>query len=174
MRRTRTRRRMAMEIKRKKISVIGTIGKVVVEAETNAEITIVVAVVVIIPRTISTEGMDQVQMMIVLSMVDISGANATRILEVIIIILREEEAEMEDKAVAMPGKVTMVEEVVEVAATIITTTTEIITAMSITIWMVHSNKSIITIRIMAKEPINRMLNNTTLIWLVILHLQVRE
>jgi hypothetical protein len=26
----------------------------------------------------------------------------------------------------------------------------------------------------AKEPINRMLNNTTLTWSVILHLQVRE
>jgi hypothetical protein len=171
---------MAMEIKQRNISVIRTIGKAMVEAEINAEITIAVVVAATIPRTISTQGMDQVQMMIVPSMVDISGTNATRILEVIIIIPQEEVAEMEDKAVAMLVEVTMVEEVAEaVTAITITTTTETIMAMSITTWMVRSNKSIIIIRTMtkepvAKEPINRMLNNNTLIWLVFLHLQVRE
>jgi uncharacterized protein (DUF697 family) len=127
------------------------------EAEGNAEIA--KAAVVVMAVTIeltNAQKMDQVQMTIVLSMVDISGASATRILEETIVIPQEEVAKMgKDVVTLIQAVVTVVEEVTEV---VVTTTTVLVTTKgtSITTWMVRRNKEL---RTMAKELINtRMLN----------------
>jgi hypothetical protein len=77
--------------------------------------------------------------MIVLSMVDVSDASVTRVLEETIMILQEEVAEMDkDVAVLILGVVIVVEEVAElVATTTATTILETTMAMNITTWMVH-------------------------------------
>jgi uncharacterized protein YtpQ (UPF0354 family) len=94
----------------------GVNKEVVVEAEVNAEITKVDTVVVAVTtEKMNTQEMDQVQMTIVLFMVDISGANATRILAEIIIILQEEVAKM-DKDVVIPIQAVVI--MVEVAEAI--------------------------------------------------------
>jgi hypothetical protein len=69
---------MATETKRRNLTVTETIKEDVDEAEGNAEIA--KAAVVVVAATIettNTQKMDQVQMTIVLSMVDISGASVT-------------------------------------------------------------------------------------------------
>jgi uncharacterized protein (DUF697 family) len=128
------------------------------EAEGNAEIA--KAAVVVMAVTIeltNAQKMDQVQMTIVLSMVDISGASATRILEETIVIPQEEVAKM-GKDVVMPiqAVVTVVEEVAKV---VVTTTTTLVTTKgtNITTWMVRRSKEM---RTMAKEPINSRTLNT--------------
>jgi hypothetical protein len=87
MTKTRSRRRTAVETKRRNLTVTETIKKDVDKAEGNAEIAkaAVVVVAVTIEMT-NTQKMDQVQMTIVLSMVAISGASVTRILEETIMI----------------------------------------------------------------------------------------
>jgi hypothetical protein len=76
-----------VETKRRNLTVTETIKKDVDKAEGNAEIAkaAVVVVAVTIEMT-NTQKMDQVQMTIVLSMVAISGASVTRILEETIMI----------------------------------------------------------------------------------------
>jgi hypothetical protein len=94
--------------------------------------------------------MDQVQMTIVPFMVDISGANATRILAEIIMSLREAVAEMDKDMVIPIQAVVLMVEVAEAIGTMTTTIQE----MNITTWMVCRNKEL---RITAKEPTSRML-----------------
>jgi cob(I)alamin adenosyltransferase len=158
MTKTRSRRRTAAETKRRKLTVTETIKEDVEEAEGNAEIAnaAVVVVAVTIETTNTQKMLDQVQMTIVLSTVDISGASVTRVLEEMITIPQEEVAEMgKDVVTLIQAVVTVVEEVTEV---VVTTTTVLVTTKgtSITTWMVRRNKEL---RTMAKELINsRMLN----------------
>ena len=72
-----------METRRRNFIVIGVIRKAVVKAEASAKIAIVVAVAAT-TKTMSAQERDQAQMMIVLSMEDISGASAIRIFELAI------------------------------------------------------------------------------------------
>jgi len=119
-------------------------------------------------KTTSAQGVDQVQTMIVLSMVDISGASATRVLVETTATLREEAAEMEDEVVAIPVvAMTVVEEVAKAVAATTTTMMETTVATSNATWMVRRNEATTTTPTvakepMAKEPINRALNNA--IW----------
>jgi hypothetical protein len=151
-----------METRRTNLTVIKTI-KAAVDKKAERIADIAKAAVVVVEATIeiiNTQEMDQVQKTIVLSMVVISGASATRILEEeIIIILQEEVAEMgKDVVIPILAVAIMVEEVAEAVATTITTTMLVTTTiMNITTWMVCRNKEL---RILVKEPINSTMLST--------------
>jgi hypothetical protein len=154
MMKTRSKRRTTVETRRRKVTVVianGVNKEVVVETERNAAIKVVDAVVV----AVATEKTKtQKWMTIVLFMVGISGANATRILAETITILQEEVAKMdEDVVISIQAALNMVE-VAEAIGT--TTTTTTILEMNIAAWMVCRNKELQTT---AKESTSRMLKS---------------
>jgi hypothetical protein len=155
MKKTKSRRKKAMETTRT-IAMEAT-KVVVVEATANAETE--VAVVVAATVTTNIQEMDLAQMMIVLFMADISGASAIRVLEETTAILQEEVAEM-DKDVAtliLAVVIVVVEEEAEVVDTMMLVTTR---TMRITMSKMCRNKEL---RTLAKGSISKMLHQNTII-----------
>jgi hypothetical protein len=150
-----SRRKKVMETRR--IIAIEATKVVVVEEMANAETEF--AVVVAATVMINIQEMDPVQMMIVLFMADISGVSAIRILEETTMILQEEVAEMDKDVVTLILAMEIM--VVEEEAEVVDTMTLVITrTMRIIMSKMHRNKEL---RMLAKEPISKMLHQNTII-----------